>query len=389
MMTNRFNAKETSLVFVANLFKGAFTPFRHMWLPIKWSVHSSKEQNKLAKRVILGILLTLPCLMFILLMLSSADTVFSNSLGNVFKTIIEMISFDWVVKVLFGCGVALYAFGLFYCIFTPRVEPVQKEQSVSTKPSGDLVIMNILLFSVLVIYTVFVFLQFKYLFARSALPYGLNYADYARRGFFELVFLSGINVGFTLIAVYLLRDKLYNQKSAGGFAAKIGLLYLCGVTVVMLCSSFYRMSIYDSQFGFTQLRVLVYGFLIFEAVGLIATFVYVLKPKFNILLVYAAIALSYYMAINVANIDAIVAKRNVDRFFEKKETDFSYLLWLSPDAAPQIARLLEYPDLLDPTNKDMLDGYFKRISQDNYDTWQEYNLSVERAKTLANNIQKS
>ena len=69
--------------------------------------------------------------------------------------------------------------------------------------------------SVLAVYTIFIVIQFKYLFSGGVLPNGLNYSEYARRGFFELVVLSVLNialisVSYTHLDVYKRQGQKYN-----------------------------------------------------------------------------------------------------------------------------------------------------------------------------------
>jgi len=208
---------------------------------------------------------------------------------------------------------------------------------------GDIIVLNIFLTSILIVYTIFIAIQFKYLFSGGTLPKGLNYSEYARRGFFELVFLSVLNIAIILLTGYLLRDKIYNGKNKWVVFTKLMLIYLCLVTAILLISSYYRMSLYDRAYGFTRLRVLVYIFLFFEALGLIATLAYIIKHNFNILLVYAAIGLTFYLTLNLVRIDEIIAKRNVDMYLSglAEEIDIDYLMTLSQDALPQIVRLTD------------------------------------------------
>jgi uncharacterized membrane protein len=91
---------------------------------------------------------------------------------------------------------------------------------------------------------------------------------YARRGFFELIFLTGVNIAFILLTVWLTKA----QKSRAANLTKILCLYLCAITVILLISSFYRMWLHGYDDGLTRMRFLVFGFLIFEFIGLIFTF---------------------------------------------------------------------------------------------------------------------
>ena len=146
------------------------------------------------------------------------------------------------------------------------------------------------------------------------------------------------------------------------------------------------MSLYDSAYGFTRLRILVYMFLFFEALGLAATLLYIVKHNFNLLLVYVVIGIGFYLTINVAKIDTIIAKRNIDMYIAGKteSLDLYYLSSLSVDAVPEMMRLVDDENVdnvvKNITRKYLRDSY-EYISNMEY-TWQSYNLSIEEAKTL-------
>jgi len=326
-------------------------------------------------------------------MLSSADMVFNNSFISFNNLIAKLFNFLQIIKILMGIFVGLYLFGHLFGLFAEDDDILVKLTSGKTNVvkqiKGDVIVLNILLISILIIYTIFIAIQFRYLFSSGDLPYGLNYAEYARRGFFELVFLSVLNIALILLTTYLLNDKIYIEKNKWGQITKYLLIYLCILTGILLVSSFYRMSLYDSVYGFTRLRILVYLFLIFEAAGLTATLIYIMKHNFNILAVYAAIGLAFYLTLNLAKIDDVIAKRNIDMYFsaQVETVDIDYLMTLSPDAAPQIMRLLDIDVEIITRNKARiylriyLEGINERYSNMEYN-WQSYNLSVEKIKDL-------
>jgi hypothetical protein len=225
------------------------------------------------------------------------------------------------------------------------------------------------------------FVQIRYLFGGyegMALPGGISYSDYARRGFFELFFLTGVNIAFILWSVSLFKGRTGAKGGViQGFQA-----YLCLLTFVLLASSFYRMTLYSADDGFTRLRLLVYGFLLFEAVGLAITDFYIFKPKFNIIAVYAVIALSYYCVVNVGQLDYWVAKNQVDRYLEKGDpSGISYACSLSADAAPALARLRTHMALssqFEPELSKDVGNYFERIQLEKEalpQRWQRLRLS--------------
>jgi len=326
----------------------------------------------MVKRIIIGIAISVPVLIFLIIMLSSADIIFSRIVTNSILRMLALVNLATFTRILFGVFVGMYLFGILYS--TLAFDKEDDTRSEGTQPIGDCVILNIVLTSVLLVYALFVAIQFRYLFATpDRLPYGLTFVTYARRGFFELVILSGINIIFILIAVWLTKS----QNGRGARVTQILCLYLCAVTVVLLVSSFYRMWLYGSDDGLTRMRLLVFGFLIFKGVGLIFTFFYIVKPKFNIILVYCLVALSYYLLLNLVPIDRIIARDQVNRYFAGRRDCVHYALTLSPDAAPEIARLL---DSRSAHSRMLARAYLNAIESDT--NWHQWNLSRSRARRL-------
>jgi len=378
IMIDDFPIKENSLKFVFKALGNIFSPLTHFAVPFRWWAEVNGNKTETLKRVLIGIAITVPCLVFLIIMLSSADTVFLKGAGSLLEFIGAGINLQLFLKVVLGIIVGLYLLGFMYITHNPP--EVKEEEAEGKALNGDLTILNILLISVLIIYTLFVFIQFRYLFAGGQLPYGLSYTEYARKGFFELLFLSGLNILLILITVNLTKAKI----SLWSQITKYLCHYLCLITIILLTSSFYRMWLYSSADGLTRLRFLVFGFLIFEAIGLLITFFYISKPSFNIAAVYLAIGLIYYLILNLVPIDSIIAKNQVDRYFNNQKSGIEYVFTLSPDAAPQIARLLNSENV-DEKVKERVDAYFGYIDKqyENKEGWQEYNLSIEKAHALS------
>ncbi len=389
ILTDNFPVKELSFKFLFKILEHVIVPLRNFNIPFKWinKYKSDDAKKKLHSSIILGIFISLPFVVFLLIMLSSADLVFSVKVENTLEWFSKMLDLELIFKIIFGMIAGLYLFGLIYIVFAEKKSDSQNAIfTLEIRPkNADTIVINILLSSILLVYTLFIFIQFKYLFAGSVLPGNLNYAEYARRGFFELIFLSFLNIGLILLTVYLYKEKIYVQRNKWSNLTKIFMIYLCAVTFVMLISSFYRMYLYDQEYGFTRLRVLVYGFLIFESIGLIITAAFIMRPEFNIMAVYMVIGLCYYLCLNVVQIDYIIAKHNVDMYLAKEtdSLDIDYLMSLSVDAAPQIARLVENNNA-DIMTRYKADLYFKNI-EENYSSdslWQSRNYSIDKAIQL-------
>ena len=375
-LTNQFSVKGALHKFVYETLKNIIQPLLHFALPVKWCIERQKAHMQTAKRVAIGVGFAVPSLIFISIVLASADAVFSFALSNLFWRILDFMRFDIIWKALFGLVVGFYLFGLLYYVKGTDIGGVKPCEQKTR--NGDLIILNIVLASVLIIYTMFVIIQFRYLFAGvDNLPYGLTFESYARRGFFELMFLTAANIAFILIMVWLTKE----QAGSGAKLTKILCFYLCAVTAILLISSFYRMWLHGSDDGLTRMRFLVFGFLIFKAVGLFATFAYVIKPKFNIIAFYCTVALTYYLVLNLVPMDAIVARSQIDRYFNTGHGGIDYVLTLSPDAGTQISRLLESEN---SATRDRVHLHFlyENVRLQEQSGWRQWNLSIGRFTRL-------
>jgi len=371
-LTHRLGLKETLLRFLQNIGENILMTLHHFGKPFEWGAEAQKEHLPIIKRVCIGIGISVPILLFLLVMLSMADAIFSYTLARFIDWLSRLIELDTLIRIAGGVLAGLILFGILYGVHRGRPA---REPAVPKTKSGDLMILNIVLISVLLIYTLFVVIQFRYLFARpDHLPYGLDFVHYARRGFFELLALTGVNILFILIAVWL------SKAQTGRWAklTKILCLYLCAVTMVLLVSSFYRMWLYGSDDGLTRLRFLVFGFLFFEAIGLVATFFYIIRPKFNIIAIYCVIALSYYLLLNIVPMDRMIARDQINRYFHTGRGGIHYTLTLSSDAAPEIERLLEADN---PETRKRAEQYLEWAEHiDSTRTnWRQWNLSIDRA----------
>jgi len=331
--------------FIRKILGMAVRPFCYFGLPFGMIIRAGKGKLGIAAKVIFGLILAAPFMIFLLIMLSSADVMFRESVNSVIEWASHILSFGWFIKLIGGAVVASYLFGLLHIAFagaepknrTPHMQNYANLYKQPREKTDMSVVMSVFVLCIAAIYAMFAFIQFRYLFSgASALPGGMSYTEYARSGFFELCVLSALNVVLILFYVSCTRGKMGKK----AILAKSLNIFLCALTFVLLISSFYRMTLYSGSDGLTRLRFHVFGFLIFEAVGLLITVYYILKPKFNMVATYAAIALCYYLLLNVVSTDYFVAKSQVERCLAGDAAGMQYTLTLSADAAPQVERLL-------------------------------------------------
>jgi hypothetical protein len=173
---------------------------------------------------------------------------------------------------------------------------------------------------------------------------GITYADYARSGFFQLLWVAGI----TLVVLVLF-------SRVTGFAhrtARITFLVLAEVaialTLLIVLVASQRLSLYEAAYGFTMLRLYSHVF-----AGLIAVVFLLLAadlagwfPRRRWFVGVSAIcALALLAGLNVVNPEALVVGLNIDRAAQTHKIDAQYFRELSSDATPA---LLAGTSKLDP-----------------------------------------
>ena len=233
------------------------------------------------------------------------------------------------------------------------------------------------------LFLVFVLVQVRYLFGgaeRVLTTAGLTYAEYARRGFFELVTVTALVLPTLLLAHWLLRAGNRERVFRVLAGALVALLF------VVMASALQRMYLYLEEYGLTELRLYATIFMAWLAVVLVWFLLTVLRGRRD-RFAFGALAAGFaaILLINVINPDALIARTNLDRLQEGKRFDAVYLTTLSADAAPVLFEALpEIPEerlQIAPhlTVEQVLLDRWKSGETD----WRTWNLSRERARRLA------
>ena len=78
---NKLNLIKLNLFGIIKIIVNIFEPMVNYIVPFRWIAERSKnkEKNILTKRILIGILVSIPAVMFLVMMLSSADLVFYNN----------------------------------------------------------------------------------------------------------------------------------------------------------------------------------------------------------------------------------------------------------------------------------------------------------------------
>ncbi|USQ75073.1 DUF4153 domain-containing protein [Ornithinimicrobium cryptoxanthini] len=162
---------------------------------------------------------------------------------------------------------------------------------------------------------------------------GLTYAEYVHQGFGQLVVATLL----TLVTIAVAVRKAPRATARERQVLRVLLGVLCALTLVVVASALYRMSLYQEAYGYTVLRVLVDAFELW--LGLVVVLVLIAGVRLRGSWLPRATLLSaavFLLVIGLMNPEAWVAQRNIDRYAETGRVDLSYLASLGPDATPVI-----------------------------------------------------
>lgn len=344
----------------------------------------NRKRHSTISKIFVGLIISLPLLIVIIGLLSSADLVFKNIMDNLSGFFVNLKLNSLMTQAILVLIVALLIFSYLWYLSIPQKRDCKIQPINELKDNGvmDPIIIITVLVMICLIYSLFIFIQFAYLFgsAYSKLPAALTYSEYARRGFFELVLVTLINLSIVLINVNLSKHKTEGlNKLLQGLNT---FLILC--TLVILFSAHLRMTLYEKIYGYTYLRFFTHTFMVYILILLITASLKVWYKKLSLAKVYLIISLIAYTAINYVNADAIIANKNLERYHKTGKIDVYYLSRLSYDAVPQMLSL--YNDLKTKGNPEALklenQLYFTKHSLSKWTHWQSFNYSVDNAKKL-------
>ena len=144
-----------------------------------------------------------------------------------------------------------------------------------------------------------------------------------------------------MVVVALTMRVAPRERPRDGLLLRVLLGALCVLTLAVVASALYRMSLYQEAYGYTVLRVFVDGFELW--LGLVVAFLLAAVVRLSGSWIPRAVLVSaavFALGFAAMNPDAWVADRNIDRFEAGRPLDTLYLSTLSADATPVLVQRL-------------------------------------------------
>lgn len=365
---------------IVGLFYRTFLHIKKPFILISKVVHKKTESGKYEtlNRILIGLLISLPLIVGIVYLLASADKVFGELVSNIPNFFKNINILDLLFRIIIVLFISITSFSYIWSILNDKFKnSYSPEENKSDNHVWDSIIVTTVLILINTIYIFFVTIQFKYLFGGVSYS-NLTYAQYARRGFFELILVTLINL------CILLCDINFTQTAnkISNCLIKILNSVLIGCTIVMLYSAHFRMSLYEKAYGYTYLRVLTQAFMVFILALLVTAIFKVYRKDIKLVKVYIIFTIIFYVAINYLNIDSVISEKNISLYSKGiKKIDVQYLDSLSYDSVPALVKLINSRD-----RKVAFEAenylYLKKRELLKSSPWQSFNISKNTAKEI-------
>lgn len=254
------------------------------------SIFNAKGESRM---VWVGIAVAVPVVLVVLWLLLSADAVMEqfawDFLGN-----FQLASYLWRGILLLLFAMLFYGF-LYGCSWAKPAAAKRMALSLWSATAPRVVVSALLL-----VYVLFTGVQFLYLFGGHGLPEGLTYAEYAREGFGQLIWVAAINLA--VFSVCLCRTK--DDKILRGL-----LLALMAATAVILISAFTRLFLYIGAYDLTLKRVQAFWMLAYISVVIVLCAIRLYQKKLPLLRCTMLLMAGWYAVLNIVDLNALYALR--------------------------------------------------------------------------------
>jgi len=346
---------------------------------VTWSELPNGGALRHARAAGVGTLLAFPLLLVFGGLFASADAVFGKMVNSVLD-----VDFPALVShtVLIGTLTAFTAGYLREAVLGRGPgpgAPTGHGSSLGIVPIATALALLDLLF------LAFVVIQLRYFFGGTELiqgTTGLTYAEYARRGFFELVTASALVLPVLVGADWTLRNEPRDhQRWFGRLSA--GLLVLLGI---IMASALQRMRLYVDEFGLSQIRLYSTAFMVYLA-GVVAWFGWTVLRGRRRRFAFGALVQGFAVlaGLHLLNPDAFIVRTNLARPPGHRPFDAAYAASLSGDAVPYL--LAAFPRLDDREKCRTAAALLRRWTGDA--DWRNWNLSRAWARRVVHEQEAS
>jgi hypothetical protein len=363
---------EYSFGLVREWLAAPFSYIKTAFSAMAWLRTLERRCNRTVLAVLRGVAMAVPLLLIFGVLFTRADA-----------------SFEYLVYRLFDFDITEFTRMVIWLpVFTVtgggallRLLSAPERAEGNNKKSGyslGLIETAIVLGLLNILFISFIAVQFAYFFGGTATLAGipdLSMANYARRGFFELVTVSLLLLPL-LLGIHWLSDTDTERRQP--LVTILSTLLVLMLFAVM-ASAMHRMYLYLTSFGLTELRLYTSAFMAWLAL-VFAWFMKTVLFGERVRFAFGALVTGFMVValLDIINPDALIVRANMARHSENRPVDIRYLLSLSADAVPSLATALP---LLDETAYYTATSWMDRkLDEIDSRDWRSWNWSAHELR---------
>ncbi len=342
---------------------------------VTWSELSHGGRLRQVRAVALGGMLAFPLLIVFGGLFSSADAVFHDVVADAFAIDFGAVLGHIALFAIFAGLSAGYLRGAML-----RAAASGSPTDGESKLSLGVIPVATALGLVDLLFLLFVVIQLRYLFGGAELiaaATGLTYAEYARRGFFELVTASGLVLPLLAGADWAVRNESREHQRTFRQLAIVLLLLLA----VVMASALARMRLYVGAYGLSEIRVYSTAFMLYLA-GVFIWFAWTTLRGQRRRFAFGALVQGFAVlgGLHLLNPDAFIVRTNLARPPAERPFDGWYAASLSADAVPLLVEAL--PRLDARAQCTVAVGLLTQRDRLERGDWRNWNFARSRARRL-------
>ena len=324
----------------------------------------SHTKKPILMQVIIGLVIACPLLLFLLVILASADPLFADFVTQSIAFIRNIQITKYFFHVLFAVLILPFLLSWMWSFKKPMVffayeaEALKAGKKRTTMP--DVVAITVLS-SVNLLYLAYAAVQFVYVVGvawAGTLPGGIEPAVYARTGFFELSFLAVLNLIMLVVSA-----RFTGRDGVSGRVISFLSVLMTMLSLIQLVSAAIRMFVYVETFGLSRMRLFVLAFLFLLGALFLLLILREFIRKLSAFVPITVITLVFLVVFSFMSPDRVIAEFNIAQAEAgyTEELDLDYLLYeLSDDSRIVLFRNLERLEALDTDFAVQLKTYARR-----------------------------
>ena len=344
------------------------------------------KNSSFGKKLLLifgGILVAIVPTAIISALLISADEAFLNLSEKLYNNLFSDLGKN-IFYFIFGIPLAMYYFGMMFANIThEHKDTLTRENGKKISSAVAFVPATLTCASItpiILVYALFFFSQTSYfLSAFSGIrPEDITYAEYARKGFFELCGVSVINA-LVILCAGIFTKKSDNKRSPW---VKGYIVALSFVTLALIAIALSKMFMYIDAYGLSILRIYPTWFMILLALVFVFILTKQICEKFNFARSLVVTFTVMFALLIFVDASALTAKYNIHCYeIGKFDTVDIWMMYDLSDSA--VEYVIPLADDKDPYIAEMAKEYIehkKNHFETEENTFANFNISTYRAK---------